>query len=344
MASPESQAIATKVILNLTGRRWTWPRKRVVEEYQVAMSVSSITLVGRPVSGVNSVVDRLGNAYTFQLSDGFRLRLPSLEYSYYGLNTYASYDTNGGIYLGQNWNRWGLFLTVDYVYGSPPPLDVQRAIDELATELDLAAKGQDCKLPQRVTSMAREGITLTVLDPAQFLVGGKTGLYFPDLVISAYGVGKGGRVMARTKVYSAEYAPPRRLSSVTLSQDVNVVPPETGENSVPIFPWTNEYARGIDIGADWTITVTAPTATEIDTVSAQVRDSLGTLILDFESAGGGNGQTNINGNVITLLLASTDTQALTAGNYVYDLFANVDGVRRKLVQGTVDINAAVTGP
>lgn len=211
MPTLEAQATATRVMLQLTGRRWTWPRRHVIEKYWVASSVDSVNLVGRPVSGVNSVVDRQGNSYTFELSSAMHLYFPQLGPGSLYPFPWPTYDSQGGYYPWAN--RWhGTELMIDYVYGNPPPLDMQRAIDMFATELDLAANGQECQLPSRVTSVVREGVSWTVLDPQQFLEGGKTGLYYPDLVISMYG----NQVKSRAKVYSPEYRPPRRIFSEIL--------------------------------------------------------------------------------------------------------------------------------
>lgn len=208
--SPLYGTIATRIMLNLTGRRWTWPQKRVTEEYWVPETVWNINLVGRPVSAVNSVIARDGTVFAFELSDSFRLRLPTLEYHTYPFPLYPNIDWNGGIWPPYFYR--GVYLTVDYIYGSPPPADVQQAIDQLAQELQNFDNGQPCNLPERVTTVSREGINWTVLDPQQFLVGGKTGLYYPDLVISTYG----NKVRARAKVYSPEHRPPRRLTSQVL--------------------------------------------------------------------------------------------------------------------------------
>lgn len=199
-------------MLALTGRRWTWPRRRVVEWYYVPETVATVNLSGRPVSGINSVVDWQGNSYDYTLTDAFRLWFPQLANNGWGFGgfngffPFPNYDATGAFYPYGRFR--GTRLTIDYVYGNPPPLDVQRAIDEFAVNLD--AMGTDaCQFPSRTTSVAREGVSFTILDPQQFLVGGKTGLYYPDLVISMYGNG----VKMRAKVYSPEHPPPRRLSS-----------------------------------------------------------------------------------------------------------------------------------
>lgn len=207
MPTLEAQTTATRVMLSLTGRRWTWPRRHVIEQYFVPETVSSVNLSGRPVSGINSVVDQHGNPYTYVLSNHFRLFFPMLAQNNW-IVPWPTYDSNGGYYPWLTRFR-GTLLTIDYIYGNPPPVEVQRAIDQLATELDLSAGGGECNLPSRVTQVTREGLSWTVLDPQQFLEGGKTGLYYPDLVISSYG----NSVKLRARVFSPEFPPPRRIFS-----------------------------------------------------------------------------------------------------------------------------------
>lgn len=206
MPSLEAQTISTRLFLSLTGRRWSWPRRHVIEKYFVPETVASVNLAGRPVSGVNSIVDQWGNSYSWVLSNHSRLYIPSLGNHNWNAPwaQWLPYDAQGAVYP---WGRTrGVELTIDYIYGSPPPLEIQRAIDEFATQLDLI--GSDaCMLPSRVTSVTREGLSWTVLDPQLFLDGGKTGLYYPDLVIAAYG----NKVKLRARVFSPEHPPPHRI-------------------------------------------------------------------------------------------------------------------------------------
>ena len=44
---------------------------------------------------------------------------------------------------------------------------------------------QACRLPQRVTSITREGVTLAMLDPFEMLDKGRTGLFEVDLWLEA---------------------------------------------------------------------------------------------------------------------------------------------------------------
>jgi hypothetical protein len=76
-------------------------------------------------------------------------------------------------------------VTVTYTFGAPPPALGRLAAKALADQYILALDGSDeCQLPQRVTSVSRQGMSWTLLDPQEFLDKGRTGIYQVDLFIS----------------------------------------------------------------------------------------------------------------------------------------------------------------
>lgn len=78
-------------------------------------------------------------------------------------------------------DSWG----VEFTWGADPGRLGELAVEELACELIKAKLGLACRLPQRVTTITRQGISMTLLDPQEFLRDGKTGLYLPDLWLQA---------------------------------------------------------------------------------------------------------------------------------------------------------------
>lgn len=78
-------------------------------------------------------------------------------------------------------NTWSVSLT----YGREPPQIALDAAAELACELIKARIGQACRLPQRMTSLTRQGVTMSFIDPMSFFKEGRTGLYLLDLAIRA---------------------------------------------------------------------------------------------------------------------------------------------------------------
>lgn len=77
--------------------------------------------------------------------------------------------------------------SVTYTRGLPLPEGGKAAFADLACELYKACADDDssCKLPKRVVSIAREGVSFALLDPMVFLKEGKTGLYLVDLWLSS---------------------------------------------------------------------------------------------------------------------------------------------------------------
>jgi hypothetical protein len=77
---------------------------------------------------------------------------------------------------------WG----VRFTYGQAPPRPGKMAAIAYAKELAKAcACSADCKLPARVQSVARQGVTMVLGDPNAFLVAGLTGLSGVDSWLAA---------------------------------------------------------------------------------------------------------------------------------------------------------------
>lgn len=93
-------------------------------------------------------------------------------------------------------------LTVTYRFGTPPPSVGKYAAIMLANEFILAKTSpEDCSLPSRVTSVSRQGVSYTILDPQTYISEGKTGIYEVDLFINAANPLKAKK---RPKVYSPD--------------------------------------------------------------------------------------------------------------------------------------------
>lgn len=76
-------------------------------------------------------------------------------------------------------------LEVQYRTKPNLPPGGARATRKLAYELYLSMNGAACALPDRITSVVREGVTWTILDPMDFLKEKLTGLGSVDQWISA---------------------------------------------------------------------------------------------------------------------------------------------------------------
>jgi hypothetical protein len=94
-------------------------------------------------------------------------------------------------------------LTVSYTYGSAIPAAGKRAALRLANELIWASEdSSECSLPQRITTqITRQGESMTVLDPLNFLQAGRTGVYEVDLFLAAVNPNKAKK---KSRVFSVD--------------------------------------------------------------------------------------------------------------------------------------------
>jgi hypothetical protein len=120
-------------------------------------------------------------------------------------------------------------VTVRYRYGGNIPTSGKFAAIKLANELveSLDPDGH-CKLPERVTSISRQGVSWTLLDPQDFLADGRTGIYEVDLFLKTHNP---ARAVRPARVFSPDR--PRAstviqefpaLADVLLPDDMVVVP------------------------------------------------------------------------------------------------------------------------
>jgi hypothetical protein len=102
-------------------------------------------------------------------------------------------------------------ISVTYTYGSPPPFQIGYAIEILANELMLAMNGDStCRLPDRVTSVSRQGMAISMLPPELFLDAGHTGIPEVDNAIRIFNPGQAKRP---ARVYSPTSPPARRTNT-----------------------------------------------------------------------------------------------------------------------------------
>lgn len=106
-------------------------------------------------------------------------------------------------------------VDVVYRYGAKPSEAIQQAIDVLAEEMKLSDAGSgECRLPDRVTSVNRQGVSWTLIDPQDFIDNGRTGITEIDLILKS-----GGKARMRARVFSPEFPPPKRLESQVVPED-----------------------------------------------------------------------------------------------------------------------------
>jgi hypothetical protein len=98
---------------------------------------------------------------------------------------------------------------VDLEVGEPVGELGQFAVGELACELLRAFRGEDCRLPANVTSLARQGVSIELPSPALLREQGLLGLPWCDRFIQA---ANPHRLLARSRTFSVDH-PPWRVTS-----------------------------------------------------------------------------------------------------------------------------------
>jgi hypothetical protein len=101
-------------------------------------------------------------------------------------------------------------VEVTYTYGSPVPAAGKMAARTLAIEFAKLWSGDDdCMLPQRVTSISRQGVSYTLLDSQDFIQELRTGVYAVDLFLKTVNPDGARR---KSKVFSPDTPRARRYN------------------------------------------------------------------------------------------------------------------------------------
>ena len=155
---------------------------------------SRLRLRGRPVYKIHSVRDRAGKIIS-----------PSRYY----LVDHSTLQARSGV----PWTPCNIEVT--YTYGSPVPTSGKMAARTLAMEfIKLWSGDEDCALPQRVTSISRQGVSYTLLDNQDFIEEMRTGLYAVDLFLKSTNP---DRARAKARVFSPDVPRARRMVRKPLS-------------------------------------------------------------------------------------------------------------------------------
>lgn len=154
---------------------------------------SRIKLRGRPVTKIHAIRNRTGSI---------------LDPSNYYLVDHSTVH----IKAGTAWTPCNTEIT--YTYGTPVPAVGKMAARTLAIEfIKLWTNDSDCELPQRVTSVTRQGVSYTILDNQEFIEELRTGLYVIDLFLKTVNPDNARR---KSKVFSPDQPRARRYSPKAL--------------------------------------------------------------------------------------------------------------------------------
>ena len=183
---------------------------------------SRIRLRGRPVTKIHAIRNRTGSVID-----------PS--------NYYLVEHSTVHIKAGTPWTPCNTEVT--YSYGTPVPAIGKMAARTLAIEfIKLWSDDETCALPQRVTSVARQGVSYTILDQQEFIQEMRTGMYVIDLFIKTVNPDGARR---KSKVFSPDQP---RARSYTPKSPVLTADPELDIVSVKgdDATWTSTGA-GLDL-------------------------------------------------------------------------------------------------
>ena len=154
---------------------------------------SRLRLRGRPVTKIHSIRNRSGVVID--------------ENSYYLVDHSTIQATSGS-------RGTPCDVEVTYTYGVEPPTLGKLAARTLAFEFCKLWNGDDdCMLPQRVTSVSRQGVSYTILDSQEFIDDMRTGLYVVDMFLKSVNPDK---ARARARVFTPDVPRARRYTPKAL--------------------------------------------------------------------------------------------------------------------------------
>jgi hypothetical protein len=159
---------------------------------------SRIKLRGRPVTKIHSMRNSQGTI---------------IDPSNYYLVDHSTIHVSAGT----PWTPCNTEIT--YSYGIPVPVAGKMAARKLAIEFARLWSGdEDCELPQRVTSVSRQGVSYTILDNQEFIDELRTGVYEIDLFLKVVNPDNARR---KAKVFSVDAPRARRYTPKTVELPKN---------------------------------------------------------------------------------------------------------------------------
>jgi hypothetical protein len=225
----EAAQVASNLLWAMSGRKYTGVTT-VTEKYTCTLrnnrmgpseKTNSPMLFGGDVYNIpSSDFDEYSELLADGLSPDGRIKLRGRPVS----EVLALRDANGeildpsGYYLvdhstlhiraGTPWTPCNVEIT--YTYGTAVPTAGKMAARKLALEFARLWSGDEtCELPQRVTSVSRQGVSYTILDNQDFIQELRTGLYEIDLFLKVVNPDNARR---KSKVFSPDKPRARRYT------------------------------------------------------------------------------------------------------------------------------------
>ena len=123
----------------------------------------------------------------------------------------SGFHTAGRLIFPRLRGKCGDVVRLQYRFGSTVTRGARSTAIYYARQLYLGGEYGDvelCQLPERVTSITREGISMSMLDPQTFLDKGLTGLIKVDEWLASYAV---GNIRMRASVHTNDSPPPTNV-------------------------------------------------------------------------------------------------------------------------------------
>jgi hypothetical protein len=236
---------------------------------------SRLRLRGRPVQKIHTVRNRSGVV---------------IDPSSYYLVDHSTIQAVSG-------SRWTpCDIEVTYTYGTEPPAMGRLAARTLAFEFCKLWNGDDdCMLPQRVTSVSRQGVSYTILDSQEFIDDLRTGLYVVDMFLKSVNPDK---ARAKARVFTPDVPRGRRYTPkgkklATSALDLNVTAGGTGTVNVSLssinamflteeLGWSpyiiiRSYGENASVTLDDVVSTSDPTPTTINLTNVRRDNDIAAL-------------------------------------------------------------------
>lgn len=236
---------------------------------------SRLRLRGRPITKIHTIRNRAGVVVD-----------PS---SYY----LVDHSTIQAV-SGAKWTPCDIEVT--YTYGTEPPTLGRLAARTLAFEFCKLWNGDDdCMLPQRVTSVSRQGVSYTILDSQEFIDDLRTGLYVVDMFLKSVNPDK---ARAKARVFTPDVPRGRRYTPkayklAASDMDIRITPNSTGEADVALetinalflveeLGWTpyiivRNYSENTSVTLTDAVELSDPTPTTITVTNKALANNVATL-------------------------------------------------------------------
>jgi hypothetical protein len=194
---------ASWLLFKLTAEKY--PGKTTVSDCYSQENYSGFTMKPTVVSGqIYNTIS--GGSRKLHLRQKPVLKVNSVLINGSELDSTKYQLRNNSFLVRTDFMTWNLSpvseVCVTYDYGLNPPAMGRLAATLLANELIKSyTMPSQCKLPERVTSVSRQNVSFSLLDPHTFLNEGKLGIYLVDAFITT---ANPGRAKKQPKIFSPD--------------------------------------------------------------------------------------------------------------------------------------------